>query len=71
MHLNRAACRITSYNVCYTKLLRDLGLLVTNLRELMEHSLPASLRLELEIAPDLRPAWMDANQLENSRNNFV
>ncbi len=49
----------------------DLGLLVTNLRELMEHSLPASLRLELEIAPDLRPAWMDANQLENSLLNLV
>ena len=49
----------------------DLAELVTNLRELMEHSLPASLRLELEIRPDLRPAWMDANQLENSLLNLV
>ncbi len=49
----------------------DLAELVTNLRELMEHSLPASLRLELDIQPDLRPAWMDANQLENSLLNLV
>lgn len=49
----------------------DLAELVTNLRELMEHSLPATLRLELDIQPDLRPAWMDANQLENSLLNLV
>lgn len=49
----------------------DLTDLVTNLRELMEHSLPASLRLEIESQPDLRPAWMDANQLENSLLNLV
>ena len=49
----------------------DLAELVTNLRELMEHSLPASLRLELDIQPELRPAWMDANQLENSLLNLV
>ena len=49
----------------------DLAELVTNLRELMEHSLPATLRLELDIQPDLRAAWMDANQLENSLLNLV
>jgi signal transduction histidine kinase/CheY-like chemotaxis protein len=49
----------------------DLAELVTNLRELMEHSLPAALRLELDIPPDLRAAWMDANQLENSLLNLV
>lgn len=49
----------------------DLGELVTNLQELMTHSLPATLRLELDIVPDLRPAWMDANQLENSLLNLV
>jgi signal transduction histidine kinase len=36
----------------------DLAELVTNLRELMEHSLPATLRLELDIQPDLRAAWL-------------
>jgi signal transduction histidine kinase/CheY-like chemotaxis protein/HAMP domain-containing protein len=49
----------------------DLAELVTNLRELMEHSLPATLRLEIETQPDLYPAWMDANQLENSLLNLV
>ena len=49
----------------------DLEELVTSLRELMEHSLPATLRLELDIQPGLRPAWMDANQLENSLLNLV
>lgn len=49
----------------------DLAGLVTNLRELMEHSLPATLRLELDIQPGLRAAWMDANQLENSLLNLV
>ena len=49
----------------------DLAELVTNLRELMEHSLPATLRLELDIQPNLRAAWMDANQLENSLLNLV
>ncbi len=49
----------------------DLAELVTSLRELMEHSLPATLRLELDIQPGLRPAWMDANQLENSLLNLV
>lgn len=49
----------------------DLELLVANLRELMEHSLPDSLQLTYEAAPHLRRAWIDANQLENCLMNLV
>lgn len=49
----------------------DLAQLTTNLRELMEHSLPATLRLQVDVAPQLRAAWIDANQLENTLLNLV
>lgn len=45
--------------------------LVENLRELLRHSLPATLSLTLEAQPSGWPAWIDANQLENALLNLV
>ncbi len=38
--------------------------LLENVCELMRHSLPASLRLEIEAQSPARPAWIDVGQLE-------
>ncbi|PLR39241.1 hybrid sensor histidine kinase/response regulator [Chimaeribacter coloradensis] len=49
----------------------DLAQLVGNLRELLQHALPAGLTLNIETAPGLWPVWIDANQLENALLNLV
>ncbi len=45
--------------------------LLENLVELMRHSLPATLTLELEAQQPAWPAWIDVNQLENAIINLV
>ncbi len=48
-----------------------LKYLLENLQELMRHSLPASLTLEIEAQYPAWPAWIDVNQLENAIINLV
>lgn len=45
--------------------------LLENLEELMRHSLPATLTLELEAQHPAWPAWIDVSQLENAIINLV
>ena len=45
--------------------------LLENVQELIRHSLPASLRLEIEAQQPAWPVWIDANQLENALINLV
>ena len=45
--------------------------LLENLSELMRHSLPATLSLEIEAQSPAWPAWIDVGQLENSLINLV
>ncbi|MFQ3394800.1 ATP-binding protein [Enterobacter mori] len=45
--------------------------LLENLRELMRHSLPATLNLEIEAQTPAWPAWIDVSQLENAIINLV
>ena len=49
----------------------ELSTLVENLRELLRHSLPASLTLAIESQQTGWPAWIDVNQLENAIMNLV
>lgn len=45
--------------------------LLENLSELMRHSLPAALTLEIEAQQPAWPAWIDVGQLENAIINLV
>jgi signal transduction histidine kinase/HAMP domain-containing protein len=45
--------------------------LLENLSELMHHSLPSSLTLEIEAQQPAWPAWIDIGQLENAIINLV
>lgn len=45
--------------------------LLENLKELMRHSLPATLTLEIEAQSPAWPAWIDVSQLENAIINLV
>ena len=45
--------------------------LLENLRELLRHSLPATLTLEIEAQSPAWPAWIDVSQLENAIINLV
>ena len=45
--------------------------LLVNLSELMHHSLPSSLTLEIEAQQPAWPAWIDIGQLENAIINLV
>ncbi len=45
--------------------------LLENLGELMRHSLPATLRLDIEAQQPAWPAWIDVSQLENAIINLV
>ncbi|HHB9180394.1 TPA: ATP-binding protein [Klebsiella pneumoniae] len=45
--------------------------LLENLSELMRHSLPATLSLEIEAQSPAWPAWIDVSQLENALINLV
>ena len=45
--------------------------LLENLAELMRHSLPATLSLEIEAQTPAWPAWIDISQLENAIINLV
>jgi signal transduction histidine kinase len=45
--------------------------LLENLSELMRHSLPSSLSLEIEAQSPAWPAWIDVGQLENAMINLV
>jgi len=49
----------------------DMLPLLENLRELMRHSLPATLNLEIEAQSPAWPAWIDVSQLENAIINLV
>lgn len=49
----------------------ELKTLLENLGELMRHSLPATLTLEIEAQSPARPAWIDVSQLENAIINLV
>lgn len=49
----------------------ELKTLLENLGELMRHSLPAALRLEIEAQSPAWPAWIDVSQLENAIINLV
>ncbi len=45
--------------------------LLENLAELMRHSLPATIALEIEAQTPAWPAWIDVSQLENAIINLV
>ncbi|HHQ4051524.1 TPA: ATP-binding protein [Citrobacter freundii] len=49
----------------------ELKTLLENLGELMRHSLPATLTLEIEAQTPAWPAWIDVSQLENAIINLV
>lgn len=49
----------------------ELKTLLENLGELMRHSLPAPLTLEIEAQSPAWPAWIDVSQLENAIINLV
>ena len=49
----------------------ELKTLLENLGELMRHSLPATLTLEIEAQSPAWPAWIDVSQLENALINLV
>ena len=49
----------------------ELKTLLENLGELMRHSLPATLTLDIEAQSPAWPAWIDVSQLENAIINLV
>ncbi|MDA8477338.1 ATP-binding protein [Citrobacter sp. Awk 4] len=49
----------------------ELRTLLENLGELMRHSLPATLTLDIEAQSPAWPAWIDVSQLENALINLV
>ena len=49
----------------------ELKTLLENLGELMRHSLPATLTLEIEAQTPAWPAWIDVSQLDNAIINLV
>lgn len=49
----------------------ELKTLLENLGELMRHSLPNTLMLEIEVQSPAWPAWIDVSQLENAIINLV
>ena len=49
----------------------ELKTLLEELSELMRHSLPATLALEIEAQSPAWPAWIDVSQLENAIINLV
>ena len=49
----------------------ELKTLLENLGELMRHSLPATMTLEIEAQSPAWPAWVDVSQLENAIINLV
>lgn len=49
----------------------EVNPLLENLRELMRHSLPATIGLEIEVRCGTWPAWIDTGQLENAIINLV
>ncbi|MDM2897367.1 ATP-binding protein [Citrobacter sp. Cpo030] len=49
----------------------ELKTLLENLGELMRHSLPTTLTLEIEAQSPAWPAWIDVSQLENAIINLV
>lgn len=49
----------------------DMQPLLENLSELMRHSLPSTLTLEIEAQQPAWPAWIDVGQLENAIINLV
>ena len=49
----------------------ELKTLLENLGELMRHSLPSTLTLEIEAQSPAWPAWIDVSQLENAIINLV
>ncbi len=49
----------------------ELKTLLENLGELMRHSLPATLTLEIEAQSPAWPTWIDVSQLENAIINLV
>ncbi|WP_342322591.1 ATP-binding protein [Kosakonia sp. BYX6] len=49
----------------------EMQALLENLGELMRHSLPATLALEIEAQHPAWPAWIDVGQLENAIINLV
>jgi signal transduction histidine kinase/DNA-binding response OmpR family regulator len=49
----------------------DVGALVSNVFELMERTLGASISLESEVAPGLWPAFVDQGELENAILNLI
>ncbi|EFY9943760.1 response regulator [Shigella boydii] len=49
----------------------ELKTLLEELSELMRHSLPATLTLEIEAQSPAWPAWIDVSQLENAIINLV
>ncbi|MBE8058423.1 hybrid sensor histidine kinase/response regulator, partial [Escherichia coli] len=49
----------------------ELKTLLEELSELMRHSLPATLALEIEAQSPAWPAWIDISQLENAIINLV
>lgn len=49
----------------------ELKTLLENLGELMRHSLPATMTLEIEAQSPAWPAWIDVSQLENAIINLV
>ncbi|MBC6558485.1 MULTISPECIES: hybrid sensor histidine kinase/response regulator [Citrobacter] len=49
----------------------ELKTLLENLGELMRHSLPSMLTLEIEAQSPAWPAWIDVSQLENAIINLV
>ncbi|NYE27069.1 PAS domain S-box protein [Pigmentiphaga litoralis] len=49
----------------------DLNTLVTSLEELLRRTIGEGIVLEVSLAPDLWPAYTDANQLENALLNLV
>ncbi|ALR75053.1 hybrid sensor histidine kinase/response regulator [[Enterobacter] lignolyticus] len=49
----------------------EMKTLLENLGELMRHSLPATISLEIEAQSPAWPAWIDVGQLENAMINMV
>jgi len=49
----------------------DVRHLVMNMRPLLEQSLGQGIALEIELPPDLWPAWIDASQLESALLNLA
>ena len=65
--LIKYCCRITSYNVCYTKLLR----LIESYTSLQNFDVVKAHILEFESAIEIAKNKDDTWQLHRLRNNFV